>query len=290
MQFRTESLPVRLLACSVIPLFVLSARAGKVSGETITVQSRESLMNAVQPLATTSLPTATRGIPPSAIPANLFGDPAPVPTKPGSLLVESKQAAKPVVESTPPLPDPTVKYIVTGVVESEEGRYALIEDRKTREGRFGRLGDSVDGFVVTDIDAGGLRLRGEAGGGAIAMNEKYDLTPLDRDAPYLGGRITKHGEYGAAEQFAAILLPTPVSLDLMGTLDSYIVLRGGEVFKKLNSEAFEGKLPLKEYHDRVNAAQPVVTNSLVVSYTRFTDDISIVGDNLKVQVLTDTVK
>jgi len=169
-----------------------------------------------------------------------------------------------VVAEAPPAPDPLAGYSLTGLVETDGEMYALLEDNKTKVGTWFRVGDEVSGLKISSINASGMTLSGEQGDRRIALNEKFDLTPLDKDANYMGGRVTNH------EDMETDTGTKKLAVTLLARLDGLVYgnTTGGTDFRKLNDDAFEGKVPLNEYHERVNAAKPtpLYLNDIDVSY------------------------
>jgi hypothetical protein len=204
----------------------------------------------------------------ASIRADLFGTPVPSVVKP---VIARKQATPQVLAVTSsPTPDPLNDYSITGIGALNGERYVLFEDKKTKEGRWLKVGDDIEGSKIAEIDDSGVTLSSNQ---RMALNDKYDLTPLDKDAAYLGGRVTKHEgmeHEGTASKLAVSLLQS-----VNGTV-TQVKRPPAEDLEKLNDDAFKGKVPLKEYHDRINAAAPVSTyNDIYVSYKLTTDSANV---------------
>src|SRR5258706_15933691 len=76
----------------------------------------------------------------------LFGMPAA--TRPKQTPTTPKQAPAAKVDA----PDPLGDFLFTGAVTIDGKEYALLENRKTREGEFVAVGDEFHGFRLSGIE------------------------------------------------------------------------------------------------------------------------------------------
>ena len=124
----------------------------------------------------------------------LFARPLP----PAPTIASPTETVKPPPPSVQPLPppDPLADYVYSGTVIMGDKRMALLENTKTKDGQFVKVGDTFHGGLVTQIEAGQVSLRL---GDAMRMMPKslaINLTPLDRNAAFLGGGQTGPGGPG----------------------------------------------------------------------------------------------
>lgn len=182
--------------------------------------------------------------------ADLFGGAEPIPP-PVPAAVPPKARPVPATPVSTPGPDPLDKYHVTGIAEMDGERYACVENRETKVGEWVRAGQPVGDATVRAVEKGGIVLESAAGEKRLALNDRFDLVPLDRDAAYLGGRVTRHD--GQEANFEARTGARVVQLNDLKLASNRIYVVG-ENFKELANQAFEGKIDLQEYHDRVNGA------------------------------------
>ncbi|MFD1702465.1 hypothetical protein ACFSCV_05535 [Methylopila henanensis] len=93
------------------------------------------------------------------------------------------EAPAPLEEAAAPEPPPAVQpsLRLTGVIEGPDESVAVIEELDSKQVSQLRLGDMLDGWLVTAIDPAALRLTlGE-------REEEYRLFDPKRDAPAHGG-------------------------------------------------------------------------------------------------------
>src|SRR5438309_11218319 len=64
-------------------------------------------------------------------------------------------------------------------------RMALVENRKTRVGKYLSVGDAVEGATVSAIDEKSISLQLGGSPHSLALNTDYKLVPLARSADYL---------------------------------------------------------------------------------------------------------
>src|SRR5215831_13726044 len=86
---------------------------------------------------------------------DLFGQSIP-PPQPIAAKTTSKKAPAAVA---PIPPDPLAGYTYTGMVSRDGVTYALLEDKKTKEGVFVKIGDVFQGFVVDAIRPDGITFK-----------------------------------------------------------------------------------------------------------------------------------
>lgn len=115
----------------------------------------------------------------SGVRTDLFGSPPPPP---------------PVVRPEPPAPvapppqpeviDPFVDYAYTGTIKIGDQSYALVENTKTKEGLYVKVGDQLIGGTVTEVTERGITVNVAGTPRTLAKLDNYNLTPLDKDAPF----------------------------------------------------------------------------------------------------------
>ncbi len=117
----------------------------------------------------------------AGIRAGLFGVPAP-PTAP-SPVTPVPVAPTPAVPSAPQEPEP----IFSGMVVNGTETLAMVEDPKTKAGRYLGVGDPLLGGVIEKITMESISIRLGTTERTLAMKQDFSLTPLDKSAPYLQG-------------------------------------------------------------------------------------------------------
>lgn len=105
------------------------------------------------------------------------------PARPPVMPAAQSSAAPPRSVAAPE--DPLVDYAYTGAVTLGEQRLALVENRKTRVGRYVSVGDAFGGGTVAGIDERTLTVRIGSTPRRLALNEDFKLVPLDRSAAWM---------------------------------------------------------------------------------------------------------
>ena len=169
----------------------------------------------------------------------LFGNP-PAPTPPPPL--PAAPAAPPPPPPQPP-PDPLANHAFAGLVTIDGRQYGLLENRQTRAGEYVTIGDEVEGFRVTGVDRSGVSLSKDADARRLAMNDRYSLVPLSKDA--------ESGPAPAVQQQLAVERSQILYLNTLN--DSFISVKlrftgnNREEVEKANNDFFAGKISQQEY-------------------------------------------
>jgi hypothetical protein len=225
-----------LICISIVGVTILSGLAARYYGR-ITPRNRfgvnETPVSASHEDSFT-LPRATF-IP--AIRSDLFGQPVQsVPVQ----FVHRKRAATPTILPSPP--NPLADYTFTGVVSRDGITYALLEDRKTKDGFYVRVGDVFKDFTVDAITPKGITFRTRAGPKTIAMRDDYSLIPLDKntypfeDGVRLTDQPTRYSE--------------TIRTFLVSRINGEMALSVGEDIAKLKDDVFDGKMTAEEFNQR----------------------------------------
>jgi hypothetical protein len=125
--------------------------------------------------------------------------------------------------------------------------FALIEDRKTREGWFVEVGDTLGGGIVGDISGNEVAVKPPTAGKPdrrLTMNSRYSLVPLDK------GAIGDEAPWQIAE---AELVRYEVADVTAAQLDLLVVKQldtaphiSEEEAQHLQNEVFEGRMTAEE--------------------------------------------
>ncbi|HLK59112.1 MAG TPA: hypothetical protein VKU00_21300 [Chthonomonadaceae bacterium] len=113
----------------------------------------------------------------------MFARPLPPEPKP----LPPPPPPKPVVLPPPPPPDPLAPYVYSGTVTLGDERMALLEDTRTRDGKYVKVGDMFMGGMVTQIEPGQVTIQMGEGMRTLAKSTTINLTPLNKSAAFLGG-------------------------------------------------------------------------------------------------------
>jgi len=120
----------------------------------------------------------------SSVSPDLFSPPAP-PTP------QREPAPPPPVARTQRAlprflpPDPLTDFVYSGSVTLGGKRYALVENSKTKEGKYVKAGDTLLGEKVRQVGPEQLVLRQGSKTRTLAKSETINLTPLNQSAAYL---------------------------------------------------------------------------------------------------------
>lgn len=123
--------------------------------------------------------------------ADIFGSPPAAPTP----------VITPSLPTTPPAPvepaviDPFVDYAYTGTIVMGGQPMALVENSKTKEGTYLKVGDQLLGGTVTEVTERGVTLTIAGRPRTLSKTEDFSLTPLDKDAAYLTQQ-PQQGQFG----------------------------------------------------------------------------------------------
>lgn len=126
--------------------------------------------------------------------ADLFTAPQP-PAPPAPKL----EPAKPEPETPPAAPavvDPFADYAYTGTVSLDGRMMALIENTKTKEGQYLSEGAPFMGGTIQQINERGVTIAVAGSSRMLAKTDNFNLTPLDKSAPFLQGGGNRPGQPG----------------------------------------------------------------------------------------------
>ncbi len=121
---------------------------------------------------------------------NLFSAPQPPPAP------RPKPVAAPVVKIEKPRPAPIIQvapinpfadWAYTGTIHIGEQMMALLENTKTKEGQYLKIGDSFLGAQVSSITDQGVTLLSAGKPALLAKSDSINVTPLDKNAAGYGG-------------------------------------------------------------------------------------------------------
>jgi len=116
----------------------------------------------------------------SGVRNDMFGAiqaPQPAVAQPQPRLPEPPPAAPEVI-------DPFADYAYTGTIMMGDQALALIENAKTKEGMYVKVGDQFLGGTVTEVTEKGITVSVAGTPRTLYKTEEFKLTPLDKDAPY----------------------------------------------------------------------------------------------------------
>lgn len=209
------------------------------------------------------------------IKGDLFDNPLVVPVqkvKPAAPAQPVVQPAPPV--ETPPPPDPLADYVYMGVSSLNGERFALLEHRKTHEGIYLKMGDAFNGYTAGRIDAKELTLDSPAGARTLALNDNYDLIPLDRDAEYLGGRVTAHNSTDKAEQDKQEVasLTKSYANHLLSARTGLQWINNAADMEHMKNQVFDGKMSQEEFDRRTRGT---VDGTVKLYFQVLSDDVSL---------------
>ncbi len=112
--------------------------------------------------------------------ADIFGA-ASVPEP----VVKVEQPKPTLPAPAPEVIDPFADYAYTGTIMMGEQALALIENSKTKEGTYVKVGDQLIGGVVTEVTDRGVTINVAGKPRTLYKTEDFKLTPLDKDAAFL---------------------------------------------------------------------------------------------------------
>ncbi|MEP6754077.1 MAG: hypothetical protein ABJA67_01145 [Chthonomonadales bacterium] len=198
---------------------------------------------------------------------DLFDPINPPPPPPAKTIAPVKQP--PVIVMAPEPVDPLAGVIFKGISELNGESYALLEDAKTGEGTFVKIGDSFRGVTVTSLDKDFVRYKSDSGDRQLAMNTNYSLVPLSK------------GAVSADNPKIADVLESTVRDRLVATRLNYVTFAqpGGisnEKAQNLQSQVFDGKISQKEAA-RQGLGAPANNNSQFVTF----GDVVLSNSNVK---------
>lgn len=128
----------------------------------------------VKPAARRPLSYYTSGVRP-----DLFGSPsAPTP------LVKPEPPKPVVAPAEPDIIDPFADYAYTGTIMMGDQALALVENSKTKEGIYVKVGDQLIGGTVTEVSDRGVTIAVAGKPRTLNKTDEYSLTPLDKDAAF----------------------------------------------------------------------------------------------------------
>jgi len=115
---------------------------------------------------------------------DLFAQPAPPAPAPAA--PPAAPSAMPALPPAAPAElNPFSDFAYSGTVEANGELMALVENTKTREGQYLKVGDPFLGGSVTRISDRALVVSVAGVDRTLAKTDNYKLTPLEKSAPYL---------------------------------------------------------------------------------------------------------
>src|SRR5438552_13751814 len=98
---------------------------------------------------------------------------------------QAKKKAEPAKPPAPPPAPPAVvnpfaEYVYTGTMESNGQQIALVENTKTREGQFLKVGDPFVGGTVAQISQRTVTINVAGSNQFLSKTDDFKLTPLDK--------------------------------------------------------------------------------------------------------------
>ena len=88
------------------------------------------------------------------------------------------------------------------------------------------------------MDRDGIHLSRMRDGRQIAMNDRFDLVPLDKDADFLGGRAFSHD---GSERVDSLTLAKLKRMGI-GNATKFWIAGHGEDMDKLTNDVFDGRI------------------------------------------------
>jgi len=132
--------------------------------------------------------------------------------------------------------------------------YALLEDKKTKEGYFVKAGDTFRGFTVDAIKPDGITFK-TPDRRTLAMRDDYSLIPLDKNTyPAADDRMVSAEKVSYADAVNSVF----VARTLRFSLSNWV---SGEDIEKLKNEAFEGKISPEEFERRTGGTSGIALRS-----------------------------
>jgi hypothetical protein len=104
---------------------------------------------------------------------------------------------EPVAPPVAPAPvNPFVDFAYTGSIQMGDETVALIENAKTKEGMFLKVGDALVGGTITRITDREVEVSVAGRAERLQKNEDYKLVSLDKDAPFRTQQPGQPGQPG----------------------------------------------------------------------------------------------
>lgn len=120
----------------------------------------------------------------------LFSAPQPPPiAKPRAVVVKPVPPPPRIIvpEVKPVEVNPFADWSYTGTVTVGETKMALIENSKTREGRYLKQGEEFQGAQVSQVTDQMVTMTAGTKPYLLAKSDNINIVPLDKSAPYLSG-------------------------------------------------------------------------------------------------------
>ena len=117
-----------------------------------------------------------------AVRGDLFSAPQPAP--PPTPKVEAPKTPPPAVTPVQPI-NPLDDYVYSGTVTLNGEKLALLENKKTRDGEYKKVGETFMGGKITEITERSVSLDVAGKTNMLAKSDDYKLTPLDKSATFL---------------------------------------------------------------------------------------------------------
>lgn len=127
--------------------------------------------------------------------ADLFT--APQPSAPPVPKPEPAKTEPPKPPAAPVVVDPFADYAYTGTVSLDGRMMALIENTKTKEGQYLSVGDTFMGGTIQQINERNVTIAIAGNSRMLTKTDNFQLTPLDKSAPFLQGGGNRPGQPGA---------------------------------------------------------------------------------------------
>ena len=132
--------------------------------------------------------------------------------------------------------------------------WGLVEDKKSKEGWFLKVGDGFQGFVVSALSESELRLQGSEGTRTLAKSNRINIVPLKADANEDSQPSAPEASVSQAEAPSVIHLLATVRLTESGLSPKEI--------EHMKNEVFEGRMSLEAYNARIAEANQDTTTSI----------------------------
>jgi hypothetical protein len=225
------------------PAKAIAARQNEAGARLVVAQRTETIANGptVEPPSdgTERLPLSYYT---SGIRGSMFGAPVPPPPKPvvQKPIVVKKPEPAPKIE-VPPI-NPFADWAYTGTIRMGEQTMALLENTKTKEGQYVKVGERFLGTEITAISDQEVTIGGGTTANRIAKSDTITVTALDKPAPFLsgGGQPGMPGQPGGAP---AMPMPPP---------GGQVITPGGRVFNQGNMEQFRQQMMDRRFNRGLN--------------------------------------
>jgi hypothetical protein len=173
----------------------------------------------------------------SGIRGSMFGAPVAPPPK---VITKPVKIETPKVEPiiVPPPPNPFADWAYTGTIHIGEQTMALLENTKTKEGQYVRVGEKFLGTEITAITDQEVSIGTGMTANRVAKSDSITVKPLDRNAPFLSGgqQGMPGGQPGGAP---AMPMPPP---------GGQVITPGGRVFNAGDMERIRSEMMNRRFN------------------------------------------